>query len=68
VLPTTLVQTAAPAPTAVLGETLVQGAELPRTGSAHLPAMLALAFGLILSGIALLAGSRRRVGSASFPG
>jgi LPXTG-motif cell wall-anchored protein len=62
------VQTSSPAPVAVLGETVqTAGAELPRTG-ANLTTMVTLALGLIAAGALLLAGFRRRVGSASFPG
>jgi LPXTG-motif cell wall-anchored protein len=68
VLPVTAV-TDTPAPAvAVLGETLVAGAELPRTGAGQIEALMTLALSLIAAGTGLLVGFRRRVGSAVSPG
>lgn len=64
---TTLVKAETPAeiPTVVLGETLVAGSELPRTGGNVQPLML-VALSLVGSGMAMRVGSRR-IRSASSP-
>lgn len=69
VLPVAVEKSNTPASkTAVLGETFVAPAELPRTGTGHLRPLLALACSLIAAGTGLRAVSSRRVRSASFPG